>query len=124
MTYGRYGYRRIAALLRAAGWTVNARRVRRIWRRQGPTVPQRQPKRGRLWLNDGSCARLRAERPITSDPTTSSRIGPMTGRLRMLCVIDDEFTRETLADLLFRASERRQLHSQKPAQLASEVGPA
>lgn len=55
MTYGRYGYRRIAALLRAAGWTVNARRVRRIWRRQGLTVPQRQPKRGA----DNSTARNR-----------------------------------------------------------------
>ena len=60
--YGRYGYRRITALLRAEGWRVNAKRVERIWRREGLKVPRRQPKRGRLWLNDGSCVRLRPER--------------------------------------------------------------
>lgn len=52
--YDRYGYRRITALLRAEGWRVNAKRVERIWRREGLKVPRRQPKRGRLWLNDGS----------------------------------------------------------------------
>jgi len=57
--YGRYGYRRITALLRAEGWSVNHKRVERIWRREGLKVPQKQPKRGRLWLNDGSCIRLR-----------------------------------------------------------------
>jgi putative transposase len=59
--YGRYGYRKVAELLRRAGWTVNQKRVERIWRREGLKVPARQPKRGRLWLNDGSCLRLRAE---------------------------------------------------------------
>ena len=59
--YGRYGYRRVTALLHAAGWSVNHKRVERIWRREGLKVPQRQPKRGRLWLNDGSCIRLRPE---------------------------------------------------------------
>ncbi len=59
-TYGRYGYERITHLLRHAGWAVNRKRVYRIWRREGLKVPQRQPKRGRLWLNDGSCVRLRA----------------------------------------------------------------
>ncbi len=49
--YGRYGYRRITALLRDAGWLVNKKRVERIWRQEGLKVPQRQPKRGRLWLN-------------------------------------------------------------------------
>ncbi len=61
--YGRYGYRRITALLRDAGWAVNAKRVERIWRREGLKIPQKQPKKGRLWLNDGSCIRLRPERP-------------------------------------------------------------
>ena len=61
--YGRYGYRRVTALLHAAGWSVNHKRVERIWRREGLKVPQRQPKRGRLWLNDGSCIRLRPEYP-------------------------------------------------------------
>jgi len=61
--YGRYGYRRITALLRHAGWLVNVKRVERIWRQEGLKVPARQPKKGRLWLNDGSCVRLRPERP-------------------------------------------------------------
>ncbi len=60
--YGRYGDLRVTALLRAEGWWVNHKRVERIWRREGLKVPARQPKRGRLWLNDGSCVRLRPER--------------------------------------------------------------
>ena len=59
--YGRYGYRRIAALLRDAGWQVNDKRIERLWRREGLKVPMKQPKKGRLWLNDGSCIRLRPE---------------------------------------------------------------
>ncbi|MBT8005547.1 MAG: IS3 family transposase [Rhodospirillales bacterium] len=59
--YGRYGYRRIATLLRDAGWQVNDKRVERLWRREGLKVPMKQPKKGRLWLNDGSCIRLRPE---------------------------------------------------------------
>jgi transposase InsO family protein len=96
-TYGRYGYRRITALLRHAGWAVNAKRVQRIWRREGLKVLQKQPKRGRLWLNDGSCVRLRAERAnhvwsydFVEDRTHDGR------KFRMLCIID-EFTREALA---------------------------
>ena len=61
--YGRYGYRRVTALLQHAGWEVNHKRVEQIWRREGLKVPQKQPKRGRLWLNDGSCVRLRPEYP-------------------------------------------------------------
>ena len=48
--FGRYGYRRITALLKELGWQVNHKRVERIWRREGLRVPMRQPKRGRLWL--------------------------------------------------------------------------
>nr|WP_245216996.1 IS3 family transposase [Neoroseomonas nitratireducens] len=95
--YGRYGYRRITALLRDAGWAVNRKRVERIWRREGLKVPQRQPKRGRLWLADGSCIRLRPERAnhfwaydFVEDRTREGR------KFRMLCVVD-EFTREALA---------------------------
>jgi putative transposase len=58
--YGRYGYRRITGLLRNEGWKVNHKRVERIWRSEGLKVPKKQPKRGRLWLNDGSCIRLEA----------------------------------------------------------------
>jgi len=60
--YGRYGYRRVTALLRAEGWRVNHKRVEQIWRQEGLKVPKKQPKRGRLWLNDGSCIRLRPGR--------------------------------------------------------------
>src|SRR6476469_2207277 len=74
--YGRYGYRRITAMLRSEGWTVNAKRVERIWRREGLKVPQKQPKRGRLWLNDGSCVRLRPEHPNHVWSYASSRAGP------------------------------------------------
>ena len=63
LQYGRYGYRRITTLLRRDGWTVNLKRVARIWRRVGPKVPARQPKRSRLRLNDGACLRLRPVRP-------------------------------------------------------------
>ena len=59
--YGRYGYRKIAELLRQAGWTINDKRVERIWRREGLKVSHQQPKRGRLWLTNGSCIRLRPE---------------------------------------------------------------
>jgi putative transposase len=96
--YGRYGYRKIAELLRStAGWIVNDKRVERIWRREGLKVPAKQPKRGRLWLSDGSCIRLRAERPnhvwsydFVEDRTHDGR------KYRMLNVID-EFTHECLA---------------------------
>ena len=57
--FGRYGYRRVTALLQNAGWCINHKRVERICRKQGLKVPQKQPERGRLWLNDGSCVRLR-----------------------------------------------------------------
>jgi transposase InsO family protein len=95
--YGRYGYRRITALLRRDGWTVNVKRVERIWRREGLKVPARQPKRARLWLNDGACLRLRPERPdhVWSYDFVEHRTH--NGRkYRMLNVID-EFTRECLA---------------------------
>ncbi len=61
--YGRYGYRRVTALLRNEGWLVNHKRVERIWRQEGLKVPTKQPKRGRLWLTDGSIMRLRPEFP-------------------------------------------------------------
>ena len=95
--YGRYGYRRITALLWDAGWVVNVKRVERIWRQEGLKVPARQPKRGRLWLNDGSCVRLRPEHSnhvwsydFVEDRTHDGR------KYRMLNIID-EFTRECLA---------------------------
>ena len=97
LQYGRYGYRRITALLRRDGWTVNLKRVERIWRQEGLKVPARQPKRARLWLTDGSCLRLRPERAdhVWSYDFVEHRTH--NGRkYRMLNVID-EFTRECLA---------------------------
>ncbi len=95
--YGRYGYRRITALLRDRGWQVGKDRVQRIWRREGLKVPQKQRPRGRLWLNDGSCLRLRPER--ANHVWSYDFVSAMThdGRtLRMLTLID-EYTRECLA---------------------------
>jgi putative transposase len=100
--YGRYGYRRVRQLLVDEGWRISVKRVYRIWRREGLKVPQKQPKRGRLWLNDGSCVRLRPERPnhvwsydFVHDRTEDGR------RFRMLTVID-EFTRRCLAIVVAR----------------------
>ena len=95
--FGRYGYRMIHGLLRLEGWWVNHKRVERIWRQEGLKVPKKQPKRGRLWLNDGSCVRLRAERKdhVWSYDFVQARTHD--GRsFRMLTLID-EFTRECLA---------------------------
>jgi transposase InsO family protein len=100
--YGRYGYRRVRQLLVDEGWRVSVKRVFRIWRREGLKVPKKQPKRGRLWLNDGSCIRLRPERPnhvwsydFVQDQTDDKR------KFRMLTVID-EFTRRCLAIVVAR----------------------
>jgi len=95
--YGRYGYRRITAMLRAEGWPVNHKRVERIWRQEGLKVPQKQPKRGRLWLNDGSCVRLRPRYPghVWSYDFMQDRTHD--GRAFRLLTIIDEFTRECLA---------------------------
>jgi putative transposase len=96
-TYGRYGYRRITVLLRREGWQVNHKRVERIWRQEGLKVPQKQPKRGRLWFNDGSCVRLRPTHrnhvwsyDFVADRTHDGR------SVKMLTVID-EYSRECLA---------------------------
>jgi len=95
--YGRYGYRRITALLRDLGWQVNHKRVERIWRREGLKVPKKQPKRRRLWLNDGSIIRLKPERKGHVWAYDFVACRTEDGRaVRMLTVID-EYTRECLA---------------------------
>jgi putative transposase len=95
--YGRYGYRRVTALLRAEGWQVNHKRVERLWRQEGLKVPVKQPKRGRLWLNDGSCLRLRPEFPghVWSYDFLLERTHDARA-FRILNVLD-EYTRECLA---------------------------
>ena len=105
--YGRYGYRIITAMLRADGWGVNHKRVERIWRQEGLKVPARQPKRGRLWLGDGSCIRLRPEHrnhvwayDFVFDRTREGR------PLKLLNLVD-EFTRECLAIEIARKQSSR-----------------
>jgi len=100
--YGRYGYRRITALLRHEGWQVNHKRVEGIWRREGLKVPRRQPKRARLWLNDGSCVRLRPEHKdhVWSYDFVIARTAD--GRAFRILTLVDEYTRECLALLVAR----------------------
>lgn len=95
--YGRYGYRRITALLWAEGWRVNRKRVERIWREEGLRVPRKQPRRGRLYLNDGSCIRLRPcfRNHVWSYDFVSDRLHNGK-KIRILTVID-EYTRKCLA---------------------------
>lgn len=100
--YGRYGYRRIIALLNQEGWIVNHKKVERIWRMEGLKVPQKQPKRKRLWLNDGSCIRLRPEYKdhVWSYDFMTARTAD--GKLFRILTILDEYTRECLAILVKR----------------------
>jgi transposase InsO family protein len=100
--YGRYGYRRITALLNQEGWKVNHKRVERIWRREGLKVPKKQPKRGRLRLNDGSCIRLR---PQYKDHVWSYDLmlaRTEDGRAFRILTLIDEYTRQCLAILVDR----------------------
>ena len=95
--YGRYGYRRITALLRSEGWCVNHKRVQRIWRLEGLKVPQKQPKRGRLFLNDGSTIR---HRPIYKNHVWSYDFvmdRTHDGRAFKTLNIIDEYSRECMA---------------------------
>ena len=101
--YGRYGYRRVTALLNNEhGWRVNHKRVERIWRKEGLKVPQKQPRRARLWLNDGSCIRLRPEHKdhVWSYDFMIDRTA--NGKAFKILNIIDEYTRECLAILVAR----------------------
>jgi transposase InsO family protein len=95
--YGRYGYRRITALLRRAGWRVGKDRVQCIWRREGLKVPAQQRPRGRLWLEDGSCVRLRPEHAL--HVWSYDFVSALThdGRTIRILTLIDEYTRECLA---------------------------
>ena len=95
--YGRYGYRRITALLRTEGWHVNQNWIELIWRREGLKVPSKQSKRGHLWLNDGSCIRLRPswQNHVWAYDFVQARTHD--GRAFKMLTVIDEFTRECLA---------------------------
>ena len=105
--YGRYGYRRITAMLRQESWQVNHKRVEGIWRREGLKVPQKQPKRRRLWLNDGSCIRLRPEHKdhVWSYDFVMARTAD--GRSFRILAILDEYTRDAWQFWLNAALVRR-----------------
>jgi putative transposase len=107
--YGRYGYRKVTAMLKDEGWRVNHKRVERIWRREGLRVPSKQPKRGRLWLNDGSCIRLRPEygNHVWSYDFVCERT--RDGRQMRLLTIIDEYTRECLAIEVARRLSSREV---------------
>ena len=95
--YGRYGYKKVTALLKVEGWRINHKRVERIWRQEGLRVPERHKKRGRLYLNDGSCIRLRSCWPnhVWAYDFVFARLMDGT-KIRFLTVVD-EYTRECLA---------------------------
>jgi transposase InsO family protein len=114
--YGRYGYRRITALRHREGWRVNHKRVERIWRQEGLKVPRKQPKRGRLWLTDGSCIRCRPEyrNHVWSYDFVYERTHD--GRPLRLLTILDEYTRECLA-----ITVGRQLNSQDVLSTLTEL---
>lgn len=107
--YGRYGYRQITGLLRNAGWSVGKDRVQRIWRKEGLKVPKKQPPRGRLWLNDGACMRLRPEHrnPVWSYDFVTT--WTHDGRVLRLLTLIDEFTRECLAIRVARSINAREV---------------
>ena len=105
--YGRYGYRRVHALLQAQGWQVSHSQVMRLWRREGLKVPAKQPKRGRLWLA-GRAFGFALSTSIMSGPGISSSSGLMRdGRAVKLMVVIDEFTRECLAIYVARRIRAR-----------------
>ncbi len=130
--FGRYGYRRITNRLQEEGWTVNHKRVERIWRREGLKVPKKQPKRGRLWLTDGSCIRRRPEyrNHVWSYDFVADRTQDGRG-LKMLTLID-EYSRECLAIDVERSLKSFQvlerlgdlfLERGTPAYIRSDNGP-
>jgi len=129
--YGRYGYRRITALLKQQGWQVNHKRVERIWRKEGLKVPQKQPKKRRLWFNDGSCVRLKPlyknhvwSYDFVFDRTSDGKV------IKMLNVLD-EYSRECLAiyidrkltsiEVLYKLSELFIIHG-TPDYIRSDNG--
>jgi putative transposase len=100
--YGRYGYKMITGLLRGEGWKVNHKRIERLWRQEGLKVPKKQPKRGRLWLNDGSCIRLR---PLYKNHVWSydfMSAHTHDGRAFRILNVLDEYSRECLGSLVAR----------------------
>ena len=114
--YGRYGYRRITELLRREGWNVNQKRIERLWRQEGLKIPSKQPKRRRLWLNDGSCIRLRPayKNHVWSYDFVQTRTHD--GRSVRILTLIDKYTRECLA-----IDVERRLNSESVLQRLSDL---
>ena len=114
--YGRYGYRTITGMLNNEGWRVGKDAVYSIWREEGLQVPQKQPKRGRLWLADGSCIRLRPEYPnhVWSYDFVHDRTHD--GKPFRILNIVDEFTKESLATFT-----KRKINSQDVILVLAEL---
>jgi transposase InsO family protein len=114
--YGRYGYRRITAMLKSEGWKVNHKRVERIWRELGLRVPKKQKKKGRLYLNDGSCIRLKPlyRNHVWSYDCVEDRLAD--GRKYKCLTIMDEFTGESL-----KIQVERSIASEHVLQALSEL---
>lgn len=129
--YGRYGYRQITGMLNLEGWGINHKRIERLWRQEGLKVPKKQPKRGRLWLADGSCIRRRAEyrNHVWSYDFVHERTHD--GKALKMLTLVDEFTRESLTidvrrsfkseDVLARLSELFIVYG-TPAYIRSDNG--
>ena len=112
--YGRYGYRRVTALLNESGVEVGKDRVQRIWRREGLKVPQKQPKRGRLWLTDGSCVRLRPKHRNHVWSFDFVECQNHDGRRLRLMTLIDEFTRLVPGDPCGAPDQRDPRGSEAP----------
>ena len=123
--FGRYGYRRVTDM-RIEGWGVNHKRVERIWRQEGLKVPERQPKRGRLWLNDGSCIRRGRCIGATSGRTTSWRHDGRALKLLTVLVLVARKIRshdvlEVLADLFVRHGPPEYLRSDNGPEFTAKL---
>jgi putative transposase len=107
--YGRYGYRKVTGLLNQEGWVVGKDAVSTIWREEGLQVPQKQPKRGRLWFNDGSCIRKRPEYKghVWSYDFVADRTHD--GKPIKILNIIDEFTKECLVSHAARRIRSRDI---------------
>lgn len=107
--YGRYGYRKVTGLINLDGFKVGKDRVLTIWQEEGLQVPQKQPKRARLWLNDGSCIRLRPEykNHVWSYDFVAERT--KDGRAFKILNIIDEFTKECLISFVARRITSREI---------------
>ncbi len=94
--YGRYGYRKIARLLRVEGWHVNHKKVERLWREEGLQLPHRHKKRRRLYHKDSSVIRLRPQYPnhIWSIDFVHDKLS--NGRSYKMLTVLDEYTRQAL----------------------------